>query len=484
MSDMIRELVSNDPIATALLQDAVGQLGESKADRDMLRTVRREAGRLAEEFLNLFLAGELTPRDADAIREELRKTRVERRIPGIPEELAQIYSHLGVIRSYTTHRVELDYPQALVDPLILRAYEPATVQAVGEHLGLDVAPLTDLLGGAYKALGLSPATLSRQVAEAYQSISGPLLLKYQSLNATKVYFMGPVFYGNAGRGWSLTFSTGSGLPDPLEWNGSPWFSAEYGIPLEELNRLGVGLKNPFRALNFSAGITNPTWRSRRIYVWQQSRTAEQTQKAYALAYRYGKGEKYIRDAVNQLFTVFRTPNLKILAIEKFGEPLRAWTRVSRRDVMISGRSDTSQGRIGHALWLTPGVRLGDAALTAMQSAVGGLAGLTVFQGDHLEQAFAVLALAGTVFLFERRRRDPVRKQGLVLQELRASTNKLISVIWKSRELVGIVKHAESYERQDAMRGAVGVLSSLLDADPDILLGVFQRRTSAPGPATA
>jgi hypothetical protein len=70
--------------------------------------------------------------------------------------------------------------------------------------------------------------------------------------ATKVYFMDPILYGNAKNGLTLTFSTGSGLPDPLEWNGADWYMRQYSISEREMENHGLKSdKNPLIYVMFS-----------------------------------------------------------------------------------------------------------------------------------------------------------------------------------------------------------------------------------------
>lgn len=457
------DLTKNDPLARALLRDAVNAFSETKADRDLLARLRRDTTALAEDFLNEYLTKGLDSQVTEEVRKALDGIRIERRVTNVPAELKDIYHRLGLIRDYSGRTVELDYPQSLADALMLRVCPTTTIASAAKLKAADVDPLLKLITKAYTDMGLSPDRLAPSLAETYRDLSVPLLLNYMDINATKVYFMGPVFYGNAAANWTLTFATGSGLPDPFEWNGSDWFMERYSLSAEDLSACKLQTdKNPFRSINFSVGICNRRWSCRRLYVWQRSKTGTQMRNAHAAAKRSGQGELYLHDAVRQFLVVLQTPNLKIIEIEKFPQPLTAFTRVSPKDVMLSCRPETPEGKIAHAIWLGPGLRLSSNAVQRIKELAAGLAAAGAAVVPTVGAAMAALATCGVYWLLDRSITQDTTRDRQALLSLERDMNHTFSAIWADSQMPNIVKQSPTCTTDTALELACRTLSSLLE----------------------
>lgn len=465
MRRKIHSLIESDPLALQLIDEAANAFQDTKADRDLLRRTKAYARNMAEDFLNACLARGLSAAEADELVEEPKGIRIQPKVAAVSDELKETYRCLGIIREYSGRFVEMDYPQCLADPLILRAYTPETISQVASKKGIEVGHFIRVLSQAQQALALSQDDINAMVVPEYTRLSSPLLLQWNPITATKVYFMGPVFYANAGDRWSLTFSTGSGLPDPLEWNGSLWYCKRYAVAPEALAQHGVGDKNPFRSLNFSADICNPAWPCKRLYIWQESKTALQCQSAYRIALKAGNGELYLGDAVKQLIHAFSTPNLKILGLDSFPSELRLWTRVSPADVMLSARPDTAEARIAHGLWVRPGFRLSDTATAAILAASAPLLLYTAQQtlgDDALPLALSAMAVTVLVeFMRHGVLGSEKQQQTAAMRNARRDLHGVFKLIWADRELSSIIKQSEAYGRERALAVACHNLSRLL-----------------------
>lgn len=468
MSIKLDVLFKGDPIGKRLIQEAQDAFRSTPCDRKLLRRVKATAKIIAEDFLNLYLSKSLDNKTVEEVQQVLKKIRIERKMVNVDPDFAEIYKYLGIIRDYSTRCVELDYPQSLADPLILRACPPSALHTKSE-VTAPWEPLLNVIASAQREMDLPPQVLASEIALHYKNLSAPLLLQYMNITAPKVYLLGPVFYGNAGKAWTLTFATGSGLPDPLEWNGAAWFMSEYGLTHDQLERHGLKLDmNPFRAVNFSTGICNKRWMCRRLYVWQRSKTSEQVCKAYEAAKEAGKDKQYLRDALIQLIIVFETPNLKILELEKFPVELTVWTRVSPRNIMLSCRPGSPEEKIGRAVWLTTGLRLSDAAIRAVEHAVAGTVGFGVSRVPDIGPLLVSLANAGVLYLFDRVIiKEEARKYRKTILNLQDSIEKKFEEIWEATYIPGvkIVKQACSYQPPDALKAASETLSSLLQTVP-------------------
>lgn len=463
MSDEIEVLLKNDPLAYSLIQDCAHEFSLHKADRDLLKQTKGQAKQLAEWFLNKYFESSISSSDVQQMQRELEKIRIERKVKNVSHELLEIYKCLKIIRDYSSRVVLLDCAQSAADSLALRAYPTQAIKAVGQRNSVDVQPLIDLINSANSRLGLSEKERTKLIVDRHCQLSRPLFLSCQEISATKVYFTGPSFYSNVGEGYSLTFSTGSGLPDPLEWNGSAWFQEQYNVPTEKLTELGIGDKNPFRSLNFSMGICNPNWKGRRIYVWQESKTASQVQRAYEAAEYRENGARYLYDAIVQLLRVFSTPNLLIIKLDNFPESLSIWTRVSSQDVMISNRPGTQEARIAHGLWFKPRLQISDAAVVTIVAAATAAVEYPLFssQNDLVRFFSAFIAPVAISYLTYKVAGSPAHKLSKATTDLQESMVHRLDDLWNGNDtLPWVVKGKEKYDPKRAFSKVITTLSRL------------------------
>jgi hypothetical protein len=475
----VGEILQGDDLALQMVRDAEARFEKSAADRHLIRNVRKTSAELAQALLEQALTKGIDESGASFARSLLSNMMIDRKYQNVSAELAQVYANLGLIRDWSNKSILLDCPQSLVDPVMLRAFAPALIEEAGERLHSRMNDLTDRLRAVQAACDMPANHLNAQIAEEYVKRSAPLLLRCQSLNATKVYFTGPLFYGNAEKGWTVTFATGSGLPDPHEWHGSLWFKDRYRVSNKRLKDSGYD-KNPFRSINFSVGVANQRWGCRRLYVWQRSKTAAQMASSLTLATLFGRRSRYLFDAINQLVEVFQTPRLKIIELPSFSPELTMWTRISPQDVMISCRPGTSEAKIEHALWLTPGVRLTGAVIKGFkrtaEEAMGVIAGGAALLGGHLEATIPLtwLARLSTTLLLDRmvsEEEERLRREIVRLQEV---TEKLFEKLWSESQAGCIVKQPDPLTPSDALRAAILRVSSLTDLAPEEVAVAWKR----------
>jgi len=470
----LEALFHNDSVGKQLVAEAITQFRESRLSRSQIRRIRKRARAQAELFLNCFLEGKLTQDEIEEIIRNKLSLNFEHPIRGASKELIEAYHYLGIITDYSAKAIEIPYPQAAMDPYATRFHDASTLSALEGSAALS--PIISCVEAGQKEIGDDPDTMRRKMASQYARLSKPLFMPFQGISSTKVYWTGPVFYENASRSWSLTFSTGSGLPDPLEWHGSTWFCSRYGVSSTSLDAHGVGSKNPFREVNFSLGIANPALNGKRIYVWQRSKTQSQLKCAYRIAYDAGAGRHFLKDALNQLTHVFKTRNLKIIQLETFPDSLSIWTRVSPRNVMLSSRAGTLHKRIDHALWFTPGFTLSDEVLTAVSMTAPSFLGLmtrTAFpqlSQNELVQLLALTAGASMIYLSLKSRNNIMRKYAQEVHRVMADIDNYVDVLWRTERLPGVVKERNAY-KGNARDMAVDVLSGLLEVDRGTLLAV-------------
>ena len=361
-----------------------------------------------------------------------------------------------------------------MDPLILRLTATDAIESIGIMQGIDVSPLTDNISRAHESLNLPHDKLSLEIINSYARLSNPLILNFSTIDALKFYLVGPLFHINARDRWTIDFSTSSGLPDPLEWMGSDWYCRRYSVTQEELTKCGVGNKNPFRPINYGLGICNAQLPCKRLYVLQYSKTAEQVQNAYHIASRAGKGYLYLRDAVIQLIQVFRTPNLKIIFIHDFPEPLWAWTRISQKEVMLSCRPNTSERKISHGLWLKSGFRLSEAAIRGIYSSLSGILIFGASTYNNLATILTIIASSCAVFLTERAIKRQSYQQAGTINKLQDKVSQIFQSIWDERELSCIIKHPERYEHDQVLENACKTLAGFLgDITYEDILEVYK-----------
>jgi hypothetical protein len=197
-------------------------------------------------------------------------------------------------------------------------------------------------------------TLKEILGERFKDILYFILFKLSRLygvpplkkmKAEDVYIGGYSFYKNHENEFTITFSTSSGLPNPLERFGNDEYVQRYSIP--EKNIGDILLKNPYRMANFSSGILNQEIDSRRIYIWEKNRTSQALKEALAKVPNEKK-QNFIDDAVELLKEALLFEKIKIIEIGKFDGWMRRFTRNAENEIMLSIRGNESK-RISHAI---------------------------------------------------------------------------------------------------------------------------------------
>ncbi len=167
----------------------------------------------------------------------------------------------------------------------------------------------------------------------------------KKLKPEDVYTKGYEFYKGHENELTITFSTSSGLLNPLERYGTEEFIKRYSISLDKVDDLL--LKNPYRVDNFSKGILNKNINSKRVYIWERKRTFETLKETLNMVPRDRK-QKFLDDAVNLLAEAFMFEKIKIIEINRFDEWMRRFTRNAKGEIMLSIRGTKSK-RISHAI---------------------------------------------------------------------------------------------------------------------------------------
>jgi len=165
------------------------------------------------------------------------------------------------------------------------------------------------------------------------------------LKPEDVYTKGYDFYKGHEGEFTITFSTSSGLPNPLERYGTEKFCKRYLVPSDRLGDLL--LKNPYRGDNFSKGILNNDISSRRIYIWERDRTSEALKEALNIVPK-DKRQLFLDDAVNLFSQSLMFDKIRIIEIEKFDGWMSRFTRNAKGEIMFSIRGTKSK-RISHAI---------------------------------------------------------------------------------------------------------------------------------------
>ena len=161
----------------------------------------------------------------------------------------------------------------------------------------------------------------------------------KKLRATDVYLGGYQFYrGHEGES-TITFSTSSGLPNPLERFGTDEFARRYSIPDHELG--GFLLKNPYRMDNFAKGILNREVDCKRVYVWDKGGTSESLKRALAVV-PTDKRQEFLDEAVKLLAEAFVFDRIRIIELDEFDRWMRRFTRNARGEIMFSLRGKESK----------------------------------------------------------------------------------------------------------------------------------------------
>ncbi len=251
--------------------------------------------------------------------------------------------------------------------------------------------------------------------------------------------------------------------------------------MQELNKFGLHEKNPFRSLNFTSGIISSLWSSKRLYFWQRSKTADQFKRSYKLAFNFGMGSEYIRDAVNQMIRVYRAPNLKIIQLDSFKNVLKAWTRVSKKDVMISCRPGSPERQIEHALWLTPGIRLGDAVLATLTTMLIPLSSYLLSKEPDIAEVTSLLAISPFIYFAQKELRSEKRIQSNTIRKLQRTIDTCVVEIWKNNRLPGIIKNDGVYGDSEALQASIATIADLLQFGANQISDIYFHNVDPPPP---
>ena len=170
----------------------------------------------------------------------------------------------------------------------------------------------------------------------------------KKLRPTDVYLVGYPFYrGHEGES-TITFSTSSGLPNPLERFGTDEFARRYSIPDRELG--DFLLKNPYRMDNFAKGILNREVGCNRIYVWEKGGTSTSLKRALAVV-PPDKKQEFLDEAVKLLAEAFVFDRIRIIELDEFDRWMRRFTRNARGEIMFSLRGTESK-KISEAIQIS------------------------------------------------------------------------------------------------------------------------------------
>ena len=469
------ELFRNDKAGERLFLKAMADFQENKADRAAIELARNQANKICEEVIEVHLKGKWTDEVAKHVKQRLNGISVETKCRGGSKEFLELYRQLGFLSDYTTNFVAIRYPQAAANTAAVRAIPPHIFSYLEFEQNPDgdfcdmAGELSRIFQKAQKKSGLSYADWASTCIEAQCRASRGNMLAIQNIEGPAVYLNGPFFYADAEKSWTLTFSTGSGLPDPLEWNGSHWFSSRYNVSMKVLTENGAAKKHPIRPLNFEMGIVNNRLPAQRIYVWQRDKTSEQLKKAYALACVNGRGQRYLNDAWNQLTRVFSTDLLKIIELDHFDPILTEWTRISARHIMLSHRPGTPQAAISHGCWLTPsGANLNEVVwhtirAVAKHGVEGGilaclLNGPSNLSPEKLIMILSLLASLNVIHLVDMRYQENDAQRRRIADAQRICRD-CFQTLWNRADVPGTVKEPREYP--DAPAAAMKTLARLL-----------------------
>jgi hypothetical protein len=167
----------------------------------------------------------------------------------------------------------------------------------------------------------------------------------KKLKPEGVYTGGYPFYKRHEGELTITFSTSSGLLNPLERFGTDEFVQRYSVPADAVGDLL--LKNPYRMDNFTKGILNNDIDCKRIYVWEKDDTSKALNEALDKVPK-DKRQEFLDDAVNLLAEAFMFDKIRIIEIEKFDGWMRRFTRNAKGEIMFSLRGTESK-RISEAI---------------------------------------------------------------------------------------------------------------------------------------
>ena len=160
----INRLLLNDPLALQLVKEAVDAFGSTKRDRELLGRIRDDATQLAQNFIDIYAASDPDASGLEEIRAAMDSIRIERKVANVPREFLEIYRNLGLIRDFSSRLVQLDFPQSLADPVILRGYSQETLEQIGDRGHFELQPLIDAIEGATRDTGFTLEQLQPEVA--------------------------------------------------------------------------------------------------------------------------------------------------------------------------------------------------------------------------------------------------------------------------------------------------------------------------------
>jgi hypothetical protein len=168
----------------------------------------------------------------------------------------------GGLRTFNDHIASRQPADILWSLVRLQSSEKAVRAFFSRKLGLKA----DKDWNEFKKRRINPIleALRNGLGEAYSNVLWSITAqasrmygcKLEKLWPEDVYTRAFQFYTDCGLGQSITFSTSSGLPNPLERHGTDWFLERYDIDPENEAVADLLLKNPFRTDNFTKGILN------------------------------------------------------------------------------------------------------------------------------------------------------------------------------------------------------------------------------------
>ena len=135
------------------------------------------------------------------------------------------------------------------------------------------------------------------------------------------------------------------------------------------------------------------------------------------------------------------------------------------DVMISERSQDSELRIAHALWLRGKPRLGRRAVEKILGASAGFGfweASVVYEEHHLIALLGAVASAAILVLSARYSDSPALALGERVEGLRRHIDKTIAEVLRQEGLAGTIKERLALPSRDAVAAAASTLADLLD----------------------
>jgi len=231
---------------------------------------------------------------------------------------------------------------------VLRAFfkrRPAAgIRELKDWLAFQKTQIEPIRAVLREALGEAHHNLLWSLAAHASKLYGCSL---ETLRAEDVYSRAYQFYSDCGLSQNMTFSTSSGLPNPLERHGTDWYLDRYDVDPSNDSVADLLLKNPFRTINFTKGVLNQELLCPRLYVWESKGTGKALQKAWA-AVPVNNKDLFYADSVDRLAECLRMPQLRIMEIPMFEPWMKRLTRNGPKSIMISFRGPISK-KISHAI---------------------------------------------------------------------------------------------------------------------------------------